>query len=396
MNLKSKGWLISALLAALLLGFGAAKFTDKTADHVESANDHAQGDSKHADEEGHEDSDTKEDEGTIGLSQQQIVASGIQVVAVARGGGHETRLSGRVEPAIGARASVAAVVSGRVERVLVAPGSAVSIGSPLAYVISGEAATFRAGADAASAQAEAARLAYERDRSLVEQGVVARQEVEASRARSLAADATARAAKAQVAAIGTPDARGLVTIVSPVAGVVGSVQVTPGGVVAAGNPVATVSDPDKTELVFTAPPALATQVSPGMQIEVNGPDGNFRATVIGAAADVSEQSGVAIIRAKADTGQMPPAGSPVAGIVISSEESGAITVPADAVQTVDGRSVVFVTNDAGFRATPILTGRRAGGHVEVLGGLTGQERVAGMNAFLLKAELAKGEAEHGH
>ena len=41
-------------------------------------------------------------------------------------------------------------------------------------------------------------------------------------------------------------------------------------------------------------------------------------------------------------------------------------------------------------------GRRAGGRIEILNGLSGDERVAATNAFLLKAELAKGEAEHGH
>lgn len=187
------------------------------------------------------------------------------------------------------------------------------------------------------------------------------------------------------------------TITSPVAGVVGTVQITPGGFVTAGNVVATVSDPRQTELVFTAPPALANQVKPGSRIEVSGPDGNFSATVIGAAADVSEASGVAIIRARADSASLPPAGSPVAGVVIAmEEEGGAITVPADAVQTVDGRTVVFVAENGGFRAMPVLAGRRASGHVEILNGLTGKERVAGTNAFLLKAELAKGEAEHGH
>ena len=44
----------------------------------------------------------------------------------------------------------------------------------------------------------------------------------------------------------------------------------------------------------------------------------------------------------------------------------------------------------------MLAGRRAGDRVEILNGLSGDERVAGSNAFLLKAELAKGEAEHGH
>ena len=254
----------------------------------------------------------------------------------------------------------------------------------------------RASADAASAEAEAARLVLQRDQSLVNQGVVARQELEASRARSLAADASARAARAQVAAAGSPDAQGRTKISSPVTGVVGAVQATPGGFVNAGDIVANVSDPTQTELVFTAPPALVTQVSPGMRIEVTGPSGNFEATVIGAAADVREQSGVAIIRARAEAADLPPAGSPVSGVVVATDKTDVMTVPADAVQAVEGRSVVFVAGAEGFRAVPVLAGRRAGGHVEILNGLSGNERIASSNAFLLKAELAKGEAEHGH
>ncbi|MGB5908941.1 MAG: efflux RND transporter periplasmic adaptor subunit, partial [Stenotrophomonas maltophilia] len=131
------------------------------------------------------------DEGVVQLTQEQIKASGIEVVAIGRGGGGSTRLSGRVEPTVGARASVASTVTGRVERVLVAPGTAVKQNQALAIVVSGEAAVFRANALAASAEAEAARLAYGRDKALVDQGVVARQELEASRARSLAAQAQA-------------------------------------------------------------------------------------------------------------------------------------------------------------------------------------------------------------
>jgi cobalt-zinc-cadmium efflux system membrane fusion protein len=71
-------------------------------------------------------------------------------------------------------------------------------------------------------------------------------------------------------------------------------------------------------------------------------------------------------------------------------------VPADAVQTVDGVPSVFVVEGAGFRARPVVTGQIAEGNIEIVSGLTGTEQVAGRGAFLLKAELAKGEAEHGH
>ena len=381
----------AALLFAVLAGYGIAKLTGgqdagpSPAGHVDGG-----GQDEHGDEE------AEGEEGLVVLTQPQIEASGIQVVALGRGGGGETRLSGRVESAVGARAAVAASVGGRVERVVVAPGTPVRAGQPLAVIVSGEAATMRASADAARAEAQAARLVYQRDQSLVTQGVVARQELEASRARSLAADATARAAAAQVAAAGSPDAGGRVTITTPVAGIVGAVQVTPGGFVAAGDLVANVADPAQTELVFSAPPALAAQIAPDARIEVTGANGSFSAVVIGAAADVREQGGMAIIRARPESGPLPPAGSPVSGVVVAEAKDDTLTVPADAVQTVEGRSVVFVAGDDGFRATPVLAGRRAGSRIEILNGLSGDERVAATNAFLLKAELAKGEAEHGH
>ena len=381
----------AALLFAVLAGYGIAKLTGgqdagpSPAGHVDGG-----GQDEHGDEE------AEGEEGLVVLTQPQIEASGIQVVALGRGGGGETRLSGRVESAVGARAAVAASDGGRVERVVVAPGTPVRAGQPLAVIVSGEAATMRAGADAARAEAQAARLVYQRDQSLVTQGVVARQELEASRARSLAADATARAAAAQVAAAGSPDAGGRATITSPVAGIVGAVQVTPGGFVAAGDLVANVSDPAQTELVFSAPPALAAQIAPDARIEVTGATESFSAVVIGVAADVREQGGMAIIRARPESGTLPPAGSPVSGVVVAAGQDDTLTVPVDAVQTVEGRSVVFVTDEKGFRVTPVLAGRRAGDRVEILNGLSGDERVAGSNAFLLKAELAKGEAEHGH
>lgn len=390
---------VASLLVALATGFGLAKLTgnqDVNAPHIA----HSNGDGHDAHDHhlnDHGDEASEGEEGLIALTRQQIEASGIQVVAVTRGGGSETRLSGRVEYAIGARAAIAAAIGGRVERVMVAPGSKIAVGQPLAVIVSGEAAALRANVDAARAEAEAARLAYQRDQSLVTQGVVARQELEASRARSLAAEAAARAASTQLVAAGSPNANGQVSITSSIAGVVGAVQVTPGRVVAAGDIVAHVADPTQTELVFSAPPALAAQIEPGARIEVGSANGSFSAVVLGVAADTSEQGGMAIIRARAESAALPAAGTPVSGIVVAAAQDSTLTVPADAVQTLEGRSVVFVADgDDGFRATPVLVGRRAGGRIEILKGLSGDERVVGSNAFLLKAELAKGEAEHDH
>jgi membrane fusion protein, heavy metal efflux system len=371
--------LIGGVAAVVLLG-GGGLFLALNRD----ARPAAEGEAGHAEEEGHAEGEGAEaPEGVVALTAEQIRAAGIAVVAVGAGGGSETRLAGRVEPMVDARATVAASVGGRVERVLVAPGQSVRAGQALATLVSGDAATFRADADAAVAQAEAARQAYHRDRNLADQGVVARQEVETSRAQSLSAEASA----------GSPNASGRLSVTSPISGVVTSVQVGPGGFVPQGGVVAEVTNPARIELVFNAPPALAAQVRAGSRLRATGPNGEFEAVVTGVAPGAGAESGATIIRARPSGVSLPPTGSAVTGAIVTGDAvPGGLTVPSEAVQTIEGATVVFVQVQGGFRAVPVLAGRQAGGRTEILRGLDEGERIAAANAFLLKAELAKGEA----
>lgn len=335
-------------------------------------------------------------EGEVVLTDAQIEAAGIGVVPVTAGGGGETRLSGRVEPMVDARAAVAATVSGRVERVLVATGHSVGAGQALAVLVSGDAASLRADADAAQANAVAAQQAHAREESLADQGVVARRDAEIAHAQALGAEAAARAARARAAAAGAPNAAGRVNVTSPISGVVTTVRVGPGGFAAQGEVIAEVTNPARVEIVFNAPPALAAQVRTGSSIRVQGSAGEFEARVTGVAAGAGAQSGATIIRAHPIGTVLPPAGSAVTGAVVTGEAAGGMTVPSEAVQTVENAAVVFVRTPTGFRMTPVLAGRSASGRTEILRGLSATDRVAGANAFLLKAEMAKGEAEHGH
>jgi membrane fusion protein, heavy metal efflux system len=178
--------------------------------------------------------------------------------------------------------------------------------------------------------------------------------------------------------------------------VVTSVQVCPGGFVPQGGVVAEVTNPARVELVFNAPPTLAASVSIGASLRVTGPSGEFDAVVTGVAAGAGGESGAAVIRARPSGGSLAPAGSAVSGAIVTGETQGGLTVPSEAVQTVEGNTVVFVQVPDGFQATRVIAGRQASGRTEILRGLSGSERIAGTGAFLLKAELAKGEAEHGH
>ncbi len=78
----------------------------------------------------------------------------------------------------------------------------------------------------------------------------------------------------------------------------------------------------------------------------------------------------------------------------ASPAGSAIALPEEAVQSFEGRDVVFVKTAKGFRATNVTTGQRSGGRIEIVEGLKAGTVVATKGAFLLKAELGKGEAEH--
>jgi cobalt-zinc-cadmium efflux system membrane fusion protein len=67
-----------------------------------------------------------------------------------------------------------------------------------------------------------------------------------------------------------------------------------------------------------------------------------------------------------------------------------LTLPSDAVQTVNGEPVVFVrVAPDRFAARPVETGERAGGRRVITRGLDGSESVVVTGAFNLKAELLK-------
>ena len=73
-----------------------------------------------------------------------------------------------------------------------------------------------------------------------------------------------------------------------------------------------------------------------------------------------------------------------------------VVIPRRALQTLAGKTVVFVVEDDHFEARPVTVGRVGRSRAEITAGLAPGERFADERSFLVKAELAKGEAEHEH
>jgi cobalt-zinc-cadmium efflux system membrane fusion protein len=379
--MTDRNWILAgaatALVAVAGLGFGLGRLTDKA---PAAAGEHTEEEPPHED-------------GFVALSAADAVKAGVLTTTVGHGGGSELVLPGRVALAANASAALGAPVSGTVERVHVAAGERVSAGAAIATLRSAEGASARASVDTASAGARAAQAAAARDRRLFEAGVVARQDWEASQATADKAQAELRAARAQVAAQGTPSASGLATLRAPIAGIVTRIDVRVGGFLTQGGLVAEIADQGQVEYVFDAPPASADAIKVGDAVLVQRPDGGEAGARIVAVAPSALGAGAAVVRAK-PTAPAPQIGSIVSARVILAKGTGSLTAPADAVQTLEDRTVVFVAEPKGFRATPVVTGRTAAGAVEILKGLTGGETIAGKGAFRHKAELGKGEAGH--
>lgn len=73
-----------------------------------------------------------------------------------------------------------------------------------------------------------------------------------------------------------------------------------------------------------------------------------------------------------------------------------LAVRSDALQTKEDEAVVFVRDEQGFQSRVVRTGRADAQWVEVIEGLESGEQYAAANSFIVKAELGKGAAEHGH
>lgn len=81
------------------------------------------------------------------------------------------------------------------------------------------------------------------------------------------------------------------------------------------------------------------------------------------------------------------------GNVLIGKVDVAVAVSNNALQTWDGKDVIFTRNEKGFQATPVELGRTDGKTTEILTGIRSDAEYATANSFLLKAELGKSMAE---
>lgn len=350
-----------------------------------------------ASSEEHEGEEEHGPRGFIAMTAGRARAAGIVTEQVAGGGlDAEILAQGSVVPTPAGEAVLTARADGAVVRINRRLGDYVRAGESVATMESREAASLSSERSAAEARLALARSGYEREQRLFDADVTARQDLEGARAALAEAEAEARRARAAASASQVSGDGRTLAVVSLISGRITRADATLGSYVAAGTELFRVANPDSIQVNVSVLADDARRIRPGDAAVVELTGGETRGAVVRSitpgldpesktATVVLEPAGIGgLTQGQGLRARIRPAGSNASHIVL----------PEESVQSVEGRDVVFVRTGNGFQATSVATGQRSGGRIEIVEGLRPGVTVATRGAFLLKAELGKGEAEH--
>ena len=185
-----------------------------------------------------------------------------------------------------------------------------------------------------------------------------------------------------------------IPVKTPVRGLVLERLVTAGTTVTPGTPLFVVSDLSTLWVLAEVDESLLSRIVVGRPVEVRVaayPDEQFHGTVTLIGDTVNPKTRRVTVRCalpNAD-GRLKP--EMFATVVLEQKDARrAVVVPSEAVQSIDGKPTVFVSEpDNSFRAQQITRGTEADGQIEVVSGLQAGNRVVVTGSFVLKSELLR-------
>lgn len=350
-------------------------------------------------------------EGLIKLSAAQIDAAGIDMAPVISGKlVREVAVPGRIAINADAQAKIVPRLSGTAARIQKQLGEQVKKGDLLAALESREMADAKADYLASWRAEELASSIFGREERLWKQKVTAEQDYLTAKNGHQAAKIRLDLAHQKLHTIGLSEDEiaalpkisdetqyRFYEIRSPISGSVTARDIVLGQMVGTDREIFTIADLSKVWVEMAVPPGDLSFAREGQQVRVEAGQQKGMGRIIALSPLIDPETRSAKAIAELDnTGSVWRLGDYVSARLMSGEQDADLIVPNAAIQTVEGKKVVFVSEGGGFRARPITTGREDSVNVEVLSGLEFGETIATSNTFTLKAELGKSEAEHQH
>jgi cobalt-zinc-cadmium efflux system membrane fusion protein len=332
----------------------------------------------------------------IRYSAEYAKRAGIETIAVERSNLAPTvSVTGTVTFDPEKQAAVGARISGRVREIFKLEGDTVKAGDVLAEIESAELGHAQATLVSARAHASAATANEKREKELAEARISSNREAELAAATAASARADLQAAEQRVRALGgtangTP---GILRLATPISGKVIERHVSRGQSVEATYTAFRVADLSSVWVQLAVFERQLTAIHNGDAVDIY-PQGDGDRKVRGNVSYVGDvidvETRTAPVRVEVDRPEIPirPGQSVLAKIHTAKPVASALVVPRGSVTSVDGKPTVFVMHDAlSVEPRAVELGGQDGDRVEVIKGLTEQEKVVTTGVFALKSEM---------
>ena len=365
-----------------------------------------EGNAEYSDEDSSEEGHAEE--GEIQLTSQQMVEQGLKVAVASTGLVEKlTTLPGKLVVNTDQQAQISPNFSGYVEQVNVALGQSVQKGQTLAVLTVPELIDQQANLRMAQANLDLARKDYQREQQLWSQGISAKQDYQRAENAYRQAQITVQSSQARLNALGASgNNNGRFLIKAPISGVISKKDIVVGENVQLADQLFVIENLKDLWLEFNLPNTSNIQLQVGqiLNFKTNGSDQNYQAKVQTLNSQADLQTGRLQVRAKVTTQADVLRPNVLVNVFVTDAQAKtALRVQKKALQQVEGKPVVFVieSEEKGLvhlKAQPIEVGvsSQDGQWLEVISGLTEGQKYIADGSFLLKSELEKDEAGHGH
>jgi membrane fusion protein, heavy metal efflux system len=339
------------------------------------------------------------------ISPEAANRAGMRAEPVAAAAATDTvRMPGVIEPYAYRQVEITALTPGRVTRVAVELGQSVRKGQTLAEVFSPELADAQTRYVGARAELGAHERELQRTQKLVEIGAASKQDLERIHAEHTAQKTVVQTARSRLALLGMSEAaiaalvpgervNPSIRITSPLAGVITERQANAGRNIDAGTKLFTVVDMTNVWVMGDVYERDVARVQIGDRATVTTaayPDVALSGRVSYIDPQLNVETRTARVRVEVPNGgRSLKLGMYAAILLVGTGGRDVPLVPADAIQNVGTREVVYVVDpqDRGrLTERAVRVGARSGDRVEVLEGLRPGELIVTEGSFFARAE----------
>ncbi|MCB2181054.1 MAG: efflux RND transporter periplasmic adaptor subunit [Desulfobulbaceae bacterium] len=191
-------------------------------------------------------------------------------------------------------------------------------------------------------------------------------------------------------------------ITAPISGTVIEKHITRGEKIGDDTNVYTIADLGTVWVNLKVPARDIGLIHPGMGVVVESHDSikvEGKVSMVSPIVDIETRAATVRVIIDNTNGEWMP-GAFVTGAIRISDKNMPLVIPRSAVQNFEGRDIVFLADDHGYRQVPVVTGRHDRENVEILSGLNSGQHIVTQGAFELKAILLTSgmdsHAGHGH